>query len=105
MCDNPEFFPHDTVKIIDEMGRAPTMAFRYDCNEATILQFYATCHFGPGNVLTWMTDDNKLSATYEQFVQALEFPSTGHKIHDANLDCKPPRVLMIAFVLSSTPIS
>ena len=66
--DNPAFFPNNPVKIIDDMTLGPAMTFRCDWNEAAILQFYATCFFGPDNTLTWRTDDTTLTITYDRFV-------------------------------------
>ena len=74
--DHPAMFPNNPVKIIDDMALGPAMTFRCDWNEAAILQFYATCFFGPDNTLTWMTDDTTLSITYDQFVHVATRPQT-----------------------------
>ena len=89
MCDHPAMSPDNAVKIIDDMTLGPAMNFRCDWNEAAILQFYATCFFGPSNTLTWMTDDTMLSITYERFVPILGFSGVGHQIHSLDPLHKP----------------
>ena len=87
--ENPDMFPNNPVKIIDDMTLGPAMTFRCDWNEAAILQFYATCFFGPDNTLTWMTDNTTLSITYDRFVQILGLSGVGHCIHSMDPEYKP----------------
>ena len=90
--ENPDMFPNNPVKIIDDMTLGPAMTFRCDWNEAAILQFYATCFFGPDNTLTWMTDNTTLSITYDRFVQILGLSGVGHRIHSMDPEHKPKAI-------------
>lgn len=89
MRAHPELFPDNTVKIIHDMTLGPAMTFKCDWNEAAILQFYATCFFGPDHTLTWMTDNVVMSITYDRFVQLLGFSGVGHRIHSLDPQHKP----------------
>ena len=103
MHDHPAMFPDNTVKIIDDMTLVQAMTFKCDWNEAAILQFYATCFFGPDNTLTWMTDDIVLSITYDRFVQFLGFSGVGHHIHSMDPHYRPKGI--DAFMSLLKPIS
>ena len=89
MRDHPAMFPDNTVKIIDDMNLGQAMTFKCDWYEAAILQFYATCFFGPDNTLTWMTDDTVLSITYDRFVQILGFSGVGHHMNSMDPRYRP----------------
>mgnify|MGYP005831464569 FL=1 len=90
--ENPDMFPNNSVKIIDDMTLGPAMTFRCDWNEAAILQFYVTCFFGPDNTLTWMTDNTTMSITYDRFVQVLGLSGVGHRIHSMDPEHKPKTI-------------
>ena len=77
---HPAKYP-GAIELIEASGLAAPFAFHCDYNAAAIHQFYATCHFGSDNTVTWMTSDVRLKATYATFVAALGFPHSGYKIH------------------------
>ncbi|KAI5021703.1 hypothetical protein ZWY2020_058433 [Hordeum vulgare] len=77
---HPAKYP-GAIELIESSGLAAPFAFHCDYNAAAIHQFYATCHFGSDNTVSWITSDVRFKATYATFVAALGFPNSGYKIH------------------------
>ena len=70
------------------MGLIPFVSYNRAYNEDLILQFYATCYFHNRDV-TWMTGEDRYTATFTQFVEDIGFRTSGYRIHSANQKDKP----------------
>ena len=77
MAAHPEYYGEATA-LCDQFGIGPIISFNKDFSTDLLAQFFATVHFRHSGVrsLTWMMDVDRVTCTWEKFMDALGVPFT-----------------------------
>src|SRR4051812_31025875 len=77
MADHREYFAEATA-LVDQFGLGPIISFNKDFSVDLLAQFFATVHFRRTGerALIWMMDVDRVSCTWEKFMDALGVPFT-----------------------------
>ena len=69
----------EAKEIWEEIGLLPLMKFHQDFDPMLVAQFYATPHFSTTaeRTITWMTRNERCSATLAEFGDLLGYPDQG----------------------------